>query len=179
MKKVILKNFLDLTEKEHELILTWRNSPNIRQYMFNNGLIERNEHNNFLKKLKHRKDSIYWLAYVDNEPIGVISLQNINYEKKQAEWGIYIGPDEMRGKGYGKLLIYYLLRFYFEEMKFKILITNVHTENCRAISLYRKFGFKETSNKIIIKRNFINMLFTIEDWEREKERLKCEAGENS
>ncbi|GAV22548.1 UDP-4-amino-4,6-dideoxy-N-acetyl-beta-L-altrosamine N-acetyltransferase [Carboxydothermus pertinax] len=178
MSKIRFKSFLELTLEEKKLVLNWRNSDTLRKNMINDHIISFEEHLRWLEKLRERNDLKYWLVYLDDKPIGVLNLQKIDYEKKQAEWGIYIGPEEMRGKGYGKLLLFALLKHYFDEMKFKTLITKVLEDNKIAINLYNKFGFKSYSNEKINNKRYILMLFTAEDWEREKERLKREAGEN-
>ena len=62
MENIQLLNFIDLELKEKEMILEWRNHPDIRKWMYNQDEIKFEEHLNFIDSLKLRKDKLYFLV---------------------------------------------------------------------------------------------------------------------
>ena len=56
-----LVNFIDLTSKELDMILEWRNHPNVRKWMKNNEKIKKQEHLVFIKLLQKSKNREYFL----------------------------------------------------------------------------------------------------------------------
>ena len=62
MENIKLLNFIDLKLEEKEMILKWRNHPDIRKWMYNQDEIKFEEHLNFIDSLKLRKDKLYFLV---------------------------------------------------------------------------------------------------------------------
>ena len=62
MQNIKLLNFIDLKLEEKEMILKWRNHPDIRKWMYNQDEIKFEEHLNFIDSLKLRKDKLYFLV---------------------------------------------------------------------------------------------------------------------
>lgn len=93
------------------------------------------------------------LLYLNDRPIG--------YGHLDCEDGIiWLGIaviDEMKGKGFGKVLMEYLIEFA-KENKIKKIRLSVDQNNLLAIILYKKFGFIEDlkTDKLI----FMNKIIT-------------------
>ncbi len=136
----MLIDFTKLTENEKRVVLSWRNHPEVRKWMFNKNEIPLYEHLDFIESLKKRADRLYYLVKKRKESIGVVDFTDIDYEKKRAHIGLYTDPSL---KGTGKILMETIIRHAFEKMRLKTLIAEVLEENKRAVALYRKFGFKE------------------------------------
>jgi len=73
-----LINFTDLTLDEKKMVLSWRNHPDIKQWMYNTNGITIENHLSFIETLKNSKDKQYFIVKKDNEYIGVIDFTNIN-----------------------------------------------------------------------------------------------------
>ncbi len=86
--------------------------------------------------------------------IGTLSLCHINYIKRTATLGIFIGNPEYRSKGYGTEAIKLLLEYAFHYLNLNNIKLDVLEINQRAISCYKKCGFKEYGRRR--KCNFIN-----------------------
>ena len=56
----LLKFYRFKTRKKKEMILKWRNHPDIRKWMYNQDEIKFEEHLNFIDSLKLRKDKLYF-----------------------------------------------------------------------------------------------------------------------
>jgi UDP-4-amino-4,6-dideoxy-N-acetyl-beta-L-altrosamine N-acetyltransferase len=95
------KNFISLTDEEKLMVLNWRNHENIRKWMYNQDVIEKDSHFSFIKSLKKRKDCFYWLVFKKETPIGVFSLTDIDYQISQVAPGYYLDPyREKTGSGF-------------------------------------------------------------------------------
>jgi RimJ/RimL family protein N-acetyltransferase len=79
----------------------------------------------------------------DNQTVGIISLIDINHKDRSAECIIDIGEKEKWGQGIGRDAFELLLNYAFNELNFHRLSLRVFSFNRRAISLYKKLGFKE------------------------------------
>lgn len=178
MEGIKFVNILKVNDEIQEKVRQWRNKEEIRKYMLSQHIITKKEHLNWIESLKNRNDWEFWVVFVDEIPIGSVYLQNIDFKNLTSEWGFYIGEDNYRGKGISKYILFKLLEFYFEEMKFEILFTNVLSDNIAALNIYRKFNFKIINNFLNSQREVILLKFTKKDWSKQKERLKNEYFNN-
>lgn len=84
------------------------------------------------------------IVKLDNdEMIGTISLEQLNYISRRATLGIFIGEKEERNKGYGAEAINLILDFGFNYLNLNNIKLDVLGCNERAIACYKKCGFKE------------------------------------
>ncbi|WP_152394272.1 GNAT family N-acetyltransferase [Paenibacillus guangzhouensis] len=89
----------------------------------------------------------YIMVEKGNEtPIGIVSLVNIDYKNRNAEFIIDIGEKEYWGKGYGSEGVKLLLDFAFYEMNLHRVSLRVFSFNDKAIRLYTNIGFQEEGN---------------------------------
>jgi RimJ/RimL family protein N-acetyltransferase len=76
-----------------------------------------------------------------NELVGICMLKDINLINRTAEYAIYIGEKEYRGKGFSKEATLQVLDFGFKKLGLNKIFLKVLEENNVAISLYKKVGF--------------------------------------
>jgi UDP-4-amino-4,6-dideoxy-N-acetyl-beta-L-altrosamine N-acetyltransferase len=140
----ILINFIFLTDKEKEMIRNWRNHETIRRWMYSEHVISIEEHNVFIENLKNDNKNSYWLIKhkVEDDYIGVIYLNRIDFINKNACLGIYVNPF-LKKTGIGRILIKYLIKLTFNILKFHTLKLEVLENNEKAINFYKKSGFSE------------------------------------
>lgn len=142
LKDLILKNFIKLSPQEKEMVRDWRNDRQIRKWMYSERIIGKREHRNFIDGLRNNKKKIYWLVQnaKTKEYLGVISLDRIDFENKNAFLGIY-RCTSYRGSGVGHLFMNYLRELMFKTLKFHTLKLEVLENNSRALDFYKKEGF--------------------------------------
>lgn len=58
----VFQHFSILSEELLKQILDWRNTFEIRQFMYNTDVISLENHLNFTKNLAQREDCYYWLV---------------------------------------------------------------------------------------------------------------------
>jgi len=151
---VELINFTNLSLEEKKMILEWRNHKDIRKWMYNREIIGLDEHLNYIDSLTSKKDRLYFMVKYRGEVIGVIDFTNIDYINKRTDFGIYAEPNS---RGFGKILMSTIIYYAFYNFKMDRLIAEVFTENFKAISLYKKFNFREIDTKVVDGRDMIVM----------------------
>lgn len=162
--------FLDILKTDDSLkekVRLWRNKDDIRKFMVNREIISRAAHSAWLEGLKKSEETKFWVVFAGDTPIGAVYLNDINRKALTSEWGFYIGEESHRGKGLSKLILHKLMEIFFDEMRFKLLITKVFSINHVALKVYKGFGFKE--NKRLShngKEEIIVLRFSDDDWLR-------------
>lgn len=144
-------NFIDLNEKEIELVLSWRNDERIKKWMHTREDISLASHLKFIESLKTDTSKDYFLVKKEDEYLGVIDL-NRDF------LGIYANPDKKR---VGDVLLERIIAFAFTIKKLPVLKAEVYKENLSAIKLYQRFGFEVKKED----ENTLNMELQNENWQ--------------
>jgi UDP-4-amino-4,6-dideoxy-N-acetyl-beta-L-altrosamine N-acetyltransferase len=152
MAAIVFINFVELMDNEKLMVLNWRNNKNVRYWMCNPNTISKEDHFEFMAKLKNDKTKQYHLVFSEDHPIGVIYF--ISITTKSAEIGIYANPD-IRGVGY--TLMSALIDYAYAQLNVTTLIATVFADNERAKHLYEKFDFTETERTSYNEREMIIM----------------------
>lgn len=152
-------NFLDLTKADSSLqleIRNWRNSTHVAQY-FQLDYIDLQTHKNWLESLsKEQPQNIAFLIEFDEKFVGLAYFSKIDYKEKQADWGMYIYDQSLRGMGIGSKVLDFCFD-YIRNLGINRLFLEVLRDNHRAISLYEKKGFKycEDKNELVSRYKII------------------------
>jgi spore coat polysaccharide biosynthesis protein SpsF len=153
--KIIGKNIYlrKLTESDAtQKYCDWLNDPIVNKY-----LETRKSSIGELKKYikeKNENDSEFFGIFdiENNNHIGNIKLEPIDFQKKYAILGILIGDKKYWNKGIGTEATRQLLKYAFNELNLDYIELGVISEHLSAINLYEKIGFK----KINLEKNAIN-----------------------
>jgi UDP-4-amino-4,6-dideoxy-N-acetyl-beta-L-altrosamine N-acetyltransferase len=133
-----LINFISLTSDDKEVVHQWRNHPDVRKWMRTDHIIEYEEHQSFIERLRNDEVNFYWLVKSENQNIGVVYLTGVNSKEKTAYSGVYANPQL---RGVGQKLMSSLQELSFDLCKFSSLNLEVMELNQRAISFYKNAGF--------------------------------------
>ena len=117
--------------KEHE-------DQRLRYYNFKN--MTRKDVERWYKEKISLRHTYYYTINVGRDRIGFISLKNVNTRFKSATFGISIGAD-YTGMGYGRDAMETMIDYY-RKLGIKNFYLKVHTDNIRALNLYKSLGFK-------------------------------------
>ena len=130
-----------------EIFTKWLNDFQVTDGLGRSGLIVTlNGEKEYLENIHDNDNTRYYFVIVtleNDEMIGTISLENINYRNRTAELGIFIGDETYRGKGIGKEAIHLILDYGFNYLNLNSIQLTVLAFNERAITCYKKCGFKE------------------------------------
>ena len=100
-KKLILR---PITLDDTDLIVKWRNNPSVVQNFIFREKFTRQMHENWMHNKVETGQVIQYIVEEkkNNRPIGSVYFRDVNENYNSAEFGIFIGEDDARGKGYGK-----------------------------------------------------------------------------
>ena len=131
-----------ITYDDTENIIRWRNSDYVRARFLDRALFTKESHEKWLKNYVEPGRVAQFIIKLDGEGVGSVYLRDIDKEKKEAEFGIFIGEESARGKGVGTESARLILKYAFEELGLKTVFLRVIKDNKGAIRSYEKAGFK-------------------------------------
>ncbi len=106
--------------------------------------------------------SVFGIELIENQSlIGITVLKDINLINRSAEYAIYIGEKEYRGRGLSNEATSETLRFGFYKLGLNRIFLRVLEENEVAIKLYKTAGFQREGllrNSIFKNNSFKNEL---------------------
>ena len=140
-------NILEVNDEIQSEIRNWRNSEDVKKYMYTDHDISLSEHKTWINSLKETQKNRVFVVFRDKNSIGIVSLNNINHTHKTSDWAYYLCSKDIRGQGLGALIEYKLLNYFFFELNFDKLNCEVLEINPTVIKLHKKFGFKEEGIK--------------------------------
>lgn len=128
-----------MRERDLELVLSWRNHPEVRRYMFTQSEISFEEHARWFDIAS--KDSARHLLIFEfnGRPLGFISIDqsgNVGI----ADWGFYVAPNAP--KGTGSALGQAALQYMFDVVDIHKLCGQALAYNDRSIRFHIRLGFQ-------------------------------------
>lgn len=78
-----------------------------------------------------------------DELIGNCGLTDVNHRDRACEIGVFIGNKGYWGQGYGPEAMKLLMGYAFDYLNMNTILLRVYSYNERAITAYRKIGFRE------------------------------------
>lgn len=148
-----------LGEEDLPMTLGWRNQEHIRKWFVHSDVLTWEQHQRWCAGYFHRDtDFIFVIEETKSlpKPVGQISLYNIDWEQKRAEYGrLMIGDPEAAGKGLAKAATAVLLNFAFGALGIMEIALEVFSENVPAIAIYRAVGFHEVAESSGLKKMII------------------------
>ncbi|MFN3699530.1 MAG: UDP-4-amino-4,6-dideoxy-N-acetyl-beta-L-altrosamine N-acetyltransferase, partial [Dictyoglomus sp.] len=140
--EVRLKNFIHLNSEEREMVRQWRNYPEIRKWMYLAREINQEEHNQFIEKLVDSPKDFCYLIYKEEEPIGVLCLNKVDFCHQNAYLDVYPNP-RMSVHDASVILEKSALELAFSIAKLHTLKLEVIESNQNAMSFCKRMGFQE------------------------------------
>lgn len=134
-----------MTGEDTDRIVNWRNSDGVRKNFIYQALFTRESHENWIRTMINTGKVVQMIICEEgtDRPVGSVYLRDIDWNHKKAEYGIFIGEEDARGKGYGSAAARLMIEYAFREMELHRLFLRVYAENIRAIRSYEKAGFEK------------------------------------
>jgi RimJ/RimL family protein N-acetyltransferase len=90
-----------------------------------------------------RPDSVGWTieCRADGTPIGATGLHAINHQNRNCMWGIWIGPPDRWGQGFGTETCRLAVGYAFDHLGMEKVSLDVYEGNDRGRRTYEKAGF--------------------------------------
>jgi RimJ/RimL family protein N-acetyltransferase len=131
-----------------ETYAKWLNNSSITQYLsIHNSLVTCEGEREYLEACGKQEFQMCIVKCENDELIGNIGLNGVDYKNGTAELGIFIGEENNLGKGYGTEAINLLTNYAFNELRLHTIYLIVYDINERAMKAYNKCGFVECGRR--------------------------------
>lgn len=129
-----------LIEADLQLILTWRNAPEVRKNMYSTKKISEAEHCSWFARMERDPQAQWYLHKNENDnPDGVVYFTQYRPENRSSFWGFYAAPDAPAGTGTRLGLDAIDQAFY--QLNLHKLNAEVLSSNESSLRLHEKLGF--------------------------------------
>ena len=159
-----------ISEDDTEMIVEWRNRDFVRSnFIFREPFTVQMHRNWMATKVDPGLVEQFIIEYRMQEkgdkgnpketaarpftPVGSVYLRDVDYEEKQAEYGIFLGEESALGKGIGNQAAGWAVWYAKEVLQLDTMILRVFADNERAMKSYRQAGFEPVE---IIKDFFVD-----------------------
>ncbi len=153
---IIGKNLIlrPITFDDTEMIVKWRNNPSVVQNFIFREKFTKEMHENWMRTKVEPGQVIQYIVEEKKpgRPIGSVYFRDVNENYNSAEFGIFIGEDDARGKGYGKEITSLFVRYGFESLGLHRIQLRLVKGNAAAARTYSSVGFhKEGEFRDMVK----------------------------
>lgn len=131
---------ISLTESDLELVRTWRNQPDVSDFMFFQEGISPEMQQKWFDSLD--ESSIYLMIEQEGVKIGVINVKDINWRTRVGEAGIFIGDSNYRNSAIPMQAIFAMMDAFFFEFNFTKLRAMVREDNDDGIDFNVQLGYR-------------------------------------
>lgn len=142
----------ELQEKDAEYMLEWMHDKNVCSYLGKDFLHMTIENcRSFIREAGQNQRNRHW-AIVDDqdEYMGTISLKEIDFDNKRAEYAVSCRTKAM-GKGFARKATARVFEIAGEELQLELIYLNVYDFNERAQGMYRAVGFEPVEKPAFIE----------------------------
>ena len=128
-----------MTEDDLPMVLTWRNHPEVRRYMFTQHEISLAEHTQWFMRVAQDNTRRLLIVQEQGSPIGYVQFSNVE-PGGVADWGFYARPEA--SKGTGSKLGVSALDHAFGQLKLHKVCGQAIDTNQASIRFHERWGFK-------------------------------------
>lgn len=160
-----------ITYDDTEKIIKWRNSESVNKRFIYRGMFTKESHENWMKTMVETGIVDQFIIVYDQKDVGSVYLRDIDTDKGEAEYGIFIGEESARGCGVGTSAAELILNHAFYKRNLNTVFLRVLKDNKGALRSYEKAGFCPLDREEIIeiegaKETVVFMSISREDFER-------------
>ena len=130
-----------MCDDDLELVLSWRNAPNVRKNMYSQDEIALSDHLRWWANINESPQDAYFVFEQDVDQLGVVSFTEIDLKNQSALWAFYASPSAP--KGTGSRMETLALEYFFSKLGLNKLCCEVLASNTPVLGLHKKFGFVE------------------------------------
>ena len=123
-----------------ELVLTWRNHPDIRRYMYTQHEITLAEHQRWFERTLPDPKKHLLVFETNHQPLGFVNFNETGVGGI-ADWGFYAAPDAPKGSG--RQLGRAALNHAFTQLKLHKICGQALAYNERSIQFHQTLGFQQ------------------------------------
>lgn len=133
--------FKKMTEDDSEDIFHWRRSEHVTKFMYTDLDEDMEKHQDWISRNIHAINNQYFIIYHNQEKIGLISLNNIDFINNRASSGFYIG--NLKYAPLAGRIFPYFLNYIFCYLKLNKLVIEIMSNNVGMKKMDIHYGFRE------------------------------------
>lgn len=132
-----------MTVEDADQIVEWRNTPAVRTRFIYQAPFTREGHLHWMHTCVETGNVVQFMICEEesHRALGSVYIRDIDRTHNKAEYGIFIGESDARGRGIGTAAAKLMLRYCFEEERLHRVYLRVFADNWQAIASYEKAGF--------------------------------------
>lgn len=128
-----------MAEEDLDMVLAWRNHPEVRRFMYTQHYISLSEHTNWFMRVVNDNSRRLLIVQEQGSPIGYVHFSNVE-RGGVADWGFYARPDAP--KGTGRKLGALALDHAFGQLELHKVCGQAIDINHASIRFHERLGFK-------------------------------------
>lgn len=159
-----------IQDHDLEMIMNWRMSPEVTKYMNTDPVLTMEKQREWLQHI-NKDDSVeHWLITVDDIPVGVICLEDLDKIKKTTSWGYYVGEKKYRSIQLAISLEMSLYDYVFEVLGLETINSTAFSANTGVIHLHKLCGCRrmtETKGEVEkggVKYDVTHLSLSRQEW---------------
>jgi UDP-4-amino-4,6-dideoxy-N-acetyl-beta-L-altrosamine N-acetyltransferase len=123
-------------------VMTWRMLPEVTRNMYSDPALTMEDQRAWYERTRQDPSCRYWVIELlpSAQPVGVLSLTNIDLTHRRCDWAYYIGEPSARGIGLGKTLECNICDHVFDQLGLHKLCCEVLASNEKVVALHQRFG---------------------------------------
>lgn len=134
-----------ITHEDTDLMVKWRNQENVIKYFFYHKEFTKENHEKWLReKVEKGLVAQFIVCMKENDrPVGSTFIKDIDYDHKKAEYGFFLGEEDVRGCGIGKDILRLTVDYAFNELKLHRVYARAFETNKPSVGCFLHCGFKQ------------------------------------
>ncbi|MCD8067839.1 MAG: UDP-4-amino-4,6-dideoxy-N-acetyl-beta-L-altrosamine N-acetyltransferase [Lachnospiraceae bacterium] len=134
-----------MTEEDTADIVAWRNSPGVRKSFIYQEDFTPEGHLRWLHEVVQTGRAAQMMICEEGSgrALGSVYIRDIDHIHHKGEYGIFLGTEEVRGRGIGTEAARLMIAYGFETLGLHRIYLRALSENARAIRSYEKAGFEK------------------------------------
>ena len=153
-----------MTREDTADIVRWRNSEAVRKNFIYRGAFTPEGHENWIRTMVDTGKVVQFIICdtASGGALGSVYIRDIDRESRRAEYGIFIGQPEARGRGVGTAAARLMLHYCFEEEGLHRVFLRALAENGQALRSYEKAGFVQEGrfhDHVFLDGSFRDVIF--------------------
>lgn len=133
----------DVTWQDKEMILEWRNLPEVAKYMYTDHVILQDEHTEWFDRIMQDPSRRYWIIVSGGQDVGLANIYSIDRQNRRCYWAFYVANTSVRGRGVGSFVEYSILHYVFDVLHLNKLCCEVLAFNEAVLAMHKRYGFRE------------------------------------
>ncbi|MBQ9991329.1 MAG: GNAT family N-acetyltransferase [Lachnospiraceae bacterium] len=161
-----------ITREDTQYIIDWRNSESVRPYFIYQKPFTREGHLKWLEEMINSGKGYQFIICLkeNDHPVGSTYLRDYDPRYRKAEYGVFIGSEEHKGRGIGRESLKLTLKFAFETLKLHKVFARAFSDNMASINSFLQGGFEQEAylkDEVRVENRYrdIVLLARLNPWE--------------